>query len=196
MSVRTKASSGTSGLAGRRGLAYAIVLCLAGAALALYASTRTWTVEVTARPAPLPDLRTAHDGPAWLAPIAVVGLAAAGAVLATRAAVRRAVGVLLVLIGGGIAAGGAHGLLAGGSRGQVLTDSRLWPALCLVGGLAVVAAGGLTAARGQTWPAMGARYERGRDGTSDRPVPAARNGSVASTQAWDALDRGEDPTLR
>ncbi len=188
MTVRTKASSGTSGLAGRRGLAYAIVLCVTGAALALYAATRTWMVEVTARPAPLPDLHTAHDGPAWVAPIAVVGLAAAGAVLATRAAARRVAGGLLALIGGGIAAGGGQGV--------VLADSRLWPALCLVGGLAVAVAGGLTAALGQAWPAMGARYERGRDATSDRPVPAARDGSVASTQAWDALDRGEDPTLR
>jgi hypothetical protein len=176
----------TAGRTGRRRLAYAILLCVAGAALALYAATRTWTVEVTARPAPLPDLRTAHDGPSWLAPIAVVGLAAAGAVLATRGRVRRAVGVLLMLIGAGVAIGGGTGL----------ADGRPWPALCLVGGLAVALAGGLTAARGHTWPTMGARYERSRDAPSDRPVPAAQNGPVASTQAWDALDRGEDPTLR
>jgi hypothetical protein len=116
----------------------------------------------------------------------VVGLAAAGAVLATRGTMRRAVGVLLLLTGAGLAAGG----------GQGLADSRFWPVLCLAGGLAVAVAGGLTVARGQTWPTMGARYERGRDRTGDRPVPAAQHGSVGSTQAWDALDRGEDPTLR
>jgi Tryptophan-associated transmembrane protein (Trp_oprn_chp) len=174
----------------RRGLAYAVLLCLAGAGLALYAATRTWNVEVTLRPAPLPELRTAHRGAAWLAPIAVAGLAAAGALLATRGTVRRAVGVLLVLIGAGLALGGGRGLV----------DGRLWPALCLVGGAAVAVAGALAVARGKTWPAMGARYERGRgrggDAPSDRPVPAARDGSVASTQVWDALDRGEDPTLR
>jgi hypothetical protein len=171
---------------GRRGLAYAVLLCVGGAALALYAATRTWFVEVTVRPAPLPPLRTPHHGASWLAPVAVVGLAAAGAVLATRGAVRRAVGVLLLLIGAGLAAGGGRGL----------ADTRLWPALCVVGGLAVAVAGALTVAGGHTWPTMGARYDRGPDATSDRPVPAAQNGSVASTQAWDALDRGEDPTLR
>jgi Tryptophan-associated transmembrane protein (Trp_oprn_chp) len=175
----------------RRGLAYAVLLCLAGAGLALYAATRTWNVEVTVRPAPLPELRTAHRGAPWLAPIAVVGLAAAGALLATRGAVRRAVGVLLVLIGAGLAVGGGRGL----------ADSRLWPALCLVGGVAVAVAGALTVARGRTWPGMGARYERSgpkapAEAPSDRPVPAARDGSVATTQAWEALDRGEDPTLR
>lgn len=176
---------------GRRGLAYAVLLCLAGAGLALYAATRTWNVEVTVRPAPLPELRTAHRGAPWLAPIAVVGLAAAGALLATRGTARRAVGVLLVLIGAGLAVGGGRGL----------ADSQLWPALCLVGGVAVAVAGALTVARGRTWPGMGARYERSgpkapAGAPSDRSVPAARDGSVASTQAWEALDRGEDPTLR
>jgi tryptophan-associated transmembrane protein len=170
----------------RRGLAHAVLLCVGGAGLALYAATRTWAVEVAVRPAPLPARHTAQDGAAWLAPIAVVGLAAAGAVLATRGTARRAVGVLLLLIGAGLVAGG----------GQGLPDSRLWPALCLAGGLAVALAGGLTAARGQTWPTMGARYERDREATSDRPVPVAQDGSVGSIQAWDALDRGEDPTLR
>jgi Tryptophan-associated transmembrane protein (Trp_oprn_chp) len=175
-----------TGPTGRRALAYAVLLCLAGAGLALYAATRTWNVEVTVRPAPLPELRSAHHGPSWLAPIAVVGLAAAGALIATRGTARRAVGVLLILVGAGLAVGG----------GQGLADSRLWPALCLIGGVAVALAGGLTVARGQTWPGMGARYERSRTAPSDRPAPAARDGSVASTQAWDALDRGEDPTLR
>ena len=185
---------------GRRGLAYAVVLCLAGAGLALYAATRTWNVEVTARPAPLPALHTVHRGAAWLAPVAVVGLAAAGALVATRGTARRAVGVLLILIGAGLASGG----------GQGLAGSRLWPALCLVGGFAVALAGGLAVARGRTWPALGARYERGRGRCSlsesasasafsapgDWPAPAVQDGPVASAQAWDALDRGEDPTLR
>lgn len=188
----SRAGSGRAGessrfsWAGRRGLAYAVLLCLAGAGLALYAATRTWSVEVTVRPAPLPELRTDHRGAAWIAPVAVVGLAAAGALVATRGAARRAVGVLLVFIGAGLALGG----------GQGLPEARLWPALCLLGGVVVAVAGGLTVIHGHTWPAMGARYERGRDAPSDRPAPAVQDGPVASTQAWDALDRGEDPTVR
>ncbi|HYN96642.1 MAG TPA: Trp biosynthesis protein, partial [Pilimelia sp.] len=44
---------------GRRLLAYAVVLCLAGAGLALLAATRAWTLVVEARPAPLPPVRAA-----------------------------------------------------------------------------------------------------------------------------------------
>jgi hypothetical protein len=158
----------------------AIILCLVGAGLALYAATRTWAVDVTVRPAPLPDLRTPHDGGPWLSALAVVGLAGAGAVVATRGQVRRAVGVLLTIVGLALTVGGAIGL----------RDSGGWPTLCMIGGIAVVAAGGMTITRAGTWSTLGARYDR------DRPVPAAQDGSVTSDQAWDALDRGEDPTVR
>lgn len=192
--IRLVGSRGLArGLVGRRGLAYTVLVCVVGAGLVLYVAARTWSVEVTDRPAPLPDLRTAHDGPGWLSPIAVVAFAAAGAVVATRGAVRRTVGILLGVMGAGLVAGGGHGLAAGQGVG------RVWAALCVVGGLAVALAGALTVAYGRRWPAMGTRYERRagrRQTTSDRPIPAVRDGSVASAQAWDALDRGEDPTLR
>jgi hypothetical protein len=50
----------------------------------------------------------------------------------------------------------------------------------------VAAAGASTSVRASAWPALGARYERRADvatGSSDRDI-------------WDALERGEDPTLR
>jgi uncharacterized membrane protein (TIGR02234 family) len=58
----------------------------------------------------------------------------------------------------------------------------------------LAAAGGLlTALRGRDWPAMGARYER----RSRQSAPAAGPIHGAGTvEAWDALDRGEDPTER
>lgn len=158
----------------------AIILCLVGAGLALYAATRTWAVDVTVRPAPLPELRTPHDGGPWLSALAVVGLAGAGAVVATRGQMRRAVGVLLTGVGLALTVGGALGL----------RDSGGWPTLCMIGGIAVLTAGGMTVTKAGSWPQMGARYRR------DRPAPAAQDGSVASAQAWDALDRGEDPTVR
>jgi len=160
----------------RRQLAVAVLGCAVGAALALFGATRTWVVETVARHEPLPALRTARTGGAllpWLPALAVVGLAGAGALVATRGTGRRAVAVLLMLVGVGLAIGGGTGV-------------RLspWALLCLAGGLAVAAAGLAAWRGGRSWPAMGARYER--------PRPKAAPASDA--ELWDALDRGEDPT--
>ncbi|MER5702922.1 Trp biosynthesis-associated membrane protein [Micromonospora sp. NPDC002296] len=175
-------------------MTYAVLLCLAGAGLALWASTRTWSVELTVRPTPLPPVREARTGAGllpWLSALAVVGLAGGGAVLATRGVLRRLIGVLLLALGVAVAAGGGYGLVAA-FDGEV---SRQWPALCLAGGLLAGAGGALTALRGAGWPAMGARYDRPARRVAVDPGPAA--GPVTgrrTTEAWDALDRGEDPT--
>ncbi|WP_036376502.1 Trp biosynthesis-associated membrane protein [Micromonospora sp. ATCC 39149] len=181
---------------GRRELTYAVLLCLAGAGLALWASTRTWSVELAARPAPLPPVRAARTGAEllpWLPALAVVGLAGGGAVLATRGVPRRLVGVLLLALGVAVAVGGGYGVVAG-FDGAV---SRQWPALCLVGGLLAALGGGLTTLRGARWPGMGARYERPARGAAGPAGGEATAGPVTgrrTTEAWDALDRGEDPT--
>lgn len=184
---------------GRRELTYAALFCLAGGGLALWAVTRTWAVELTDRPAPLSGLwevRSGGDLLPWLPPLAVVGLAGAGAVLATRGRVRRLLGGLLLAIGLAVAVGGGYGLLAG-LDGEV---SRHWPALCLAGGLLTAVGGALTSFRGQRWPTMGGRYERPtRVGTATATGGGAGAGVPAAgrqnTDAWDALDRGEDPTV-
>ncbi|MBU8856121.1 MULTISPECIES: Trp biosynthesis-associated membrane protein [unclassified Micromonospora] len=169
---------------GRRELAYAVLLCLAGAGLACWAVTRTWAVEVTARGS-LPSERTGTELLPWVLALTYVGLAGGGAVLATRGRLRRLLGVLLVGVGVAVAAGGGIGLTEAGVSLQ-------WPALVLAGGLALAAGGASTALRGDGWPAMGARYER-RSAPADEPGrPAVERGT---RDAWDALDRGEDPTV-
>ncbi|MGQ5263036.1 Trp biosynthesis-associated membrane protein [Micromonospora sp. ZYX-F-536] len=185
--------------AGRRQLTYAVLLCLAGAGLALWAATRSWSVELTVRPAPLPPVRDARSGAAllpWLPALALVTLAGGGAVLATRGRSRRLLGVLLGALGLAVAAGGGYGLVAD-LDGVV---SRQWPALCLLGGLLVAVGGGWTALRGGGWPAMGARYERPAptvtQSAQEPPGPAGPMAGRRTTEAWDALDRGEDPTAR
>ncbi|TDC72920.1 Trp biosynthesis protein [Micromonospora sp. KC606] len=187
----TPAPTGAPADRGRRELAYAVLLCLAGAGLAVWAATRTWAVEVTARGA-LPPTRHDRSGAQllpWLSALALVVLAGGGAVLATRGRLRRLLGGLLALLGLAVAAGGGYGLTAG-FAGEV---SRQWPALCLLGGLLAAAGGALAARRGDRWPAMGARYERRpRAGTTFDGRPAAQRGT---REAWDALDRGEDPTV-
>jgi hypothetical protein len=158
-------------------MALAVGLCLAGSALALYAVTRPWEEIMTHRVEPFPpytEINTGSELFPGLTAVAVVGLAGAGAVLATKGLGRRLVGVLLALVGLGLAVCGAVG---------VGTGDTVWPAITLVGGAAVVAGGGWVVVAGHTWPHMGARYER----TTSR-------GRTGSTETWDALDRGEDPT--
>ncbi|MER7419234.1 Trp biosynthesis-associated membrane protein [Micromonospora peucetia] len=192
----TDAGQGARPGAGRRELTYAVLLCVAGAGLALWASTRTWAVELTARPTPLPPVHDARTGAAllpWLPALALVGLAGGGAVLATRGRARRLLGGLLCGLGAAVAVGGGYGLVAT-FDGEV---SRHWPALCLLGGVLATAGGLLTALRGRQWPAMGARYERRATG-DEVSVARDEDGRVTgrhTTQAWDALDRGEDPTV-
>jgi Tryptophan-associated transmembrane protein (Trp_oprn_chp) len=167
-----------------RQLGTSVLACLAGAGLALWTITRVWSVRVTERPG-LPALRDTTTGAAeqpWVVGLALVALAGAGALLATRGLPRRAVGVLLVLIGLAIAAG----MVA--ARVNLAAGSIAWPVAGVLSG-AIIGAGGLIAARsGHRWPVMGARYER-------TPGPSAAE--PADTRAtWDALDRGVDPTDR
>ena len=164
-----------------------LLACLAGAGLAAYAATRTWSLRVTTRPG-LSDLRTERTGAdlePWLIGLALVALAGTGALLATHGRVRRGLGVLLALTGTGVVVGaiaGRAGLDAGSA-------SPVWPIACGLGGVIIIG-GGLTAARlGHRWPGMSARYDR-------RPAPAPRpaDAAVDNRAAWDALDRGDDPT--
>lgn len=182
-----------AGLGARRAMTYAVLLCLAGAGLALFATTRTWAVEVVTRPAPLPAQREVYTGARllpWLPALALVGLAGAGAVIATRGRLRRVLGGLVTLLGVLIAAGGGYGA-AGPVTGEV---HRGWPLLCLLGGVLAVGGGAWTAMAGQTWPAMGARYERPTVAPSGPPPAGTR--PDGTRDVWDALDRGEDPTER
>ncbi|MFE9689983.1 Trp biosynthesis-associated membrane protein [Micromonospora sp. NPDC005806] len=177
---------------GRRELTYAVLLCLAGAGLAFWAVTRTWSVELTARGSlpPTRHARTGTDLLPWVSALALVGLAGGGAVLATRGRVRRLLGGLLTLVGLAVAAGAGYGLTAPFEGGV----SRQWPALVLAGGLVAAAGGALTALRGGGWPAMGARYER--PARSAAPAGTDRPAVERGTRdAWEALDRGEDPTV-
>jgi hypothetical protein len=180
-------------------LATSVLACVVGALLALLAVTRTWAVQMQAQPTPLPDLEVTRTGAAeapWLSALALVALAGAGALLATRGGLRSVIGMLVVLAGVGIAAGGVYGLAA------VPGVRAWWPALCLPAGIVAAAGGALAVARGRTWPAMGARYERPGP-VRGGPPPASEptedqvqriGPSPSDVAMWDALDRGEDPS--
>jgi uncharacterized membrane protein (TIGR02234 family) len=192
----------------RRSYYLALLACLAGAALALYAITRTWSIHLTPRPgmSALREARTGTDIEPWVTGLALVALAGTGALLATSGWARRAVGLLLALAGAGIVTGAILGR-AGLDPGSAGAAGTTWPILCALGGL-IVLAGGATAARlGHRWPRMSARYDRkpvpppraempAAAAQAEQPAPpSVHSTSVADHRAaWDALDRGDDPT--
>lgn len=165
----------------RRELTRAVIACWAAAALVLFAASRTWQVEVEQRPAPLPAISVSRSGgmlvPA-LPALALVALAAGGALLATRGRGRLAVGALLLGSGAGMAAAAL----------STSTDvGPAWPAICVGAAAVVMVVGLVTLRRGRVWPGMGTRYERPAIRGSDR----ARE---AGPEMWDKLDHGIDPT--
>ena len=163
--------------------------CLAGAGLALLAARHAWAVTVTHRPAPLPSLRetlSGSDFAVWLPAAALVALAAAIALYATRGVGRVLVALVAVSSGAAIAVGAGYGIAAAAAGARSTVDGGVWPIACLLGGLVVAGTGGYALLRGRRWPSMGARYER-------TPVAAPDPDGDPATM-WDSLDAGTDPT--
>lgn len=175
----------------------ALLLVLGGAALALVAGTRTWVSGTVGNQLFDVGGSTAAPGVSALALVSAAG----AVVLATAAQGVRRVGAVLVVLAG---LGGAT--LAGavlrdpvgavrpaaeaatgtvGSTAAVTASVQVWPFLALLAGF-VVAGGGLVALlRGGTWSGPSPRYER----------PAEDPGRAGASTAWDALSRGDDPTV-
>jgi hypothetical protein len=174
-----------------RELAAAVLGCAAGAGLALLTAGRAWQVVQVARPAPLPAATTAVTG-SDLAPVlpalALVALAGAAALLATRASARVGVGVLLAGCGLGITV--ACGQTLAGRAGVAVG----WAVACAFAGVVVATAGVATVVRGRRWPGMGQRYERAARPGAVATTTGAGAGAGYSALWWDAIDRGEDPT--
>jgi len=168
-------------MTGRRGLTLTTLATVLASAVVLFAATRNWDAIMTHMVSPLPpmtDYRTGTEMSPWLPALGAVGLAGAGALLATRGRLRIVVGGLLAVAGIGIIGAVIETL-------QHRIDVG-WPVLTIVAAAVVVAAGALTIRYSDTWPEMGARYERPQAGGTTAKAP--------QTQLWDALDRGEDPT--
>jgi uncharacterized membrane protein (TIGR02234 family) len=178
---------------------------LAGA-LALSAGGQEWASVTAVRQPPLPPVTVAVLGSdaAPLVPAAgLVLLAAAVALLAVRGLGRGVVGLLMALAGGVLGWSGLRVLLGGlasatnglpGLGGPRETSvavhvASVWPVLALLAGLLGAAAGLVAVLRGRGWPGMGRRYERDAGA-----VLPPRTDEDRAQAAWQALDRGEDPT--
>ncbi len=134
-----------------------------------------------------------------------VGLAAVAGIFATRGWVRVIIG--LVVVGAGLVTIGAsigfgfdpEPALAGALSGRIGGSPEQWSStpwwlFGLIGGIGLAAVGVLTLARGRTWPGLSRRYERAAKTTSTNPASTNLGGPLTGLTAWDALDRGEDPT--
>lgn len=192
---------------GLRSYAGSLIALLVGAAAILVSFGLTWAVVVvpvfagpvhgtmnTEQTLTGRDLAPLGAASGWLALAGVAGL------LATRSWGRRLVGALVALAG---AAAGVISLTFGltrtafidaalaarGAEAPTSVTPTLWWILGAIGGLAVLVAGGTAVALGPSWPRFSRRYER--DSGDSRARPDAPVGGLA---AWDALDRGEDPT--
>jgi hypothetical protein len=131
-----------------------------------------------------------------------VGLAGAGAVLLVGPLARRLVAVLVLAAGVGIVLSALSVPHTGASTvgfGAHAAPQRTGWAWLLVAAGALIGLGAVTVlARAGHWPASARSYTRSpaRHATGELPGAADRSAQAAADarRAWDALDRGEDPT--
>jgi len=197
---------------GKRGHRMALMI-LALAAAALWAASRVAWVQVRT----VDDLRGTRlftlNGETWtaeLAPLALAVLAAVAAALALRGLARRAIGVVLVVVGVAAAVPGVQLLFGGASTDRsagLVTPAALpahttvstslgGPALALAGAVLTLAAAVLLLRSPRAAVGLSSRYQ------SPAALKAAATArteddfdeNVSERLLWDALDAGQDPT--
>lgn len=193
----------------------ALLLDVLGAAGVLLVATRDWQTIVTPRPGEFLDDtlqvsgRTIDGAPTALA---LVALAGAVAVIATRGIARRIVGAVVLLAGAAIVWRAAmaaaavstsrardlvrdkHPSAASTTAVPIVSAHVGWAVLTIVGAVLVIAAGALVAAYGARWTGMSLRYESPAVQADPDAIAARR--ARADAAMWTALDRGDDPTDR
>ena len=183
-------------MSGRRGLVVALAGCALAGALVLVCAGRVWgSATVTATAGAQQHLTaTGHAAEPALPALGFALLVSTGALIASRRLLRRLVGLVVVVIGGaaiGLAATSHDDVVRALTRhafavqtADVHVSLSAWAVLTAVGGAIGVVIGAAAVLFGNTWPALGARYE----------TPVAKPKADTETATWDALDRGEDPT--
>jgi hypothetical protein len=203
MTPQTLVGPGSASTPGgqRREMAGALGLAALAALAILFAASRSWLVATVPRRPPFGPLRVALTGHAQypaLTGLAVVALLGVVLLLVTGSVVRRALGVLLVAVGGWSCGYGMRGLatpvparlaellgdrLAQSSGPAHLQRHPVWPVLTLLAAVLLVVCGSLVIARAGRWKlGLSARYAA--------PAAVAESGDP-----WRRLDRGEDPTV-
>jgi uncharacterized membrane protein (TIGR02234 family) len=190
----------------RREFGVTLAAGAAGAGIVLLAAAQPWAHALFVPAPPLPNSSvtvTGHELVPAANALALAALACLAAVIATRGALRRVAGVLLALLGvlivaaapvsvshAHVAAAAAARSIATAAPAHLAMAAFPWWAVAAAGGLVIVCAGALAAWRGPRWPAMSGKYDR-----PGGPPPPAGGASRDPAAAWDALDRGADPTV-
>jgi uncharacterized membrane protein (TIGR02234 family) len=179
-----------------------VLTLLATGGLAFFAASRTWASTTIKTPG-LPFDKVAITGadayPAVPA-LALVVAASAVAILATGPRVRRAIGVLVVvvsLVAMWLMLDGNHALESAiadvtkkspayTETSKLGSDLRTVWDLVTLGALGLAAAlGGLVVGLAAAWPTMGSRYES---------LAGQAKDARTEDELWAALDEGRDPT--
>jgi hypothetical protein len=184
----------------RRSPAAAVVSCAVGGLLVLLASGRQWahaTIANASGGGRTPLSATGHVVAPSLPALGLALLALAAAILAAKRLMRRVVGVVIVFVAaatvgvaitarGDVSSALEHREV--GAQGlAVHASANGWWVVAAIGGLIAVVAGAQTVLRAHQWSGLGAKY--------DAPT-ASTPGKDPAALAWDALDRGEDPTAQ
>lgn len=172
-----------------------LVVIAAASALAWWSTSATWAVaEIpllgetdgsVGRAVSQQTLSAAAFVPVAAA-MPIVGFAALAGILGSRGIVRRIVGAVLMLGGTALAWSGLSaaaslevGAVPPSGEGLIVMADPLLPFIAAAGGVVLALSGLATLVRAARWPALGSNYER------SAKVPR---------DAWEALDRGIDPT--
>ena len=188
-------------MTGRRSFVATLAACLIAGAVVLIAAGRTWgRVALTTVTGSVDHVSvTGHDAEPALPALGIAVLVLSLGLLAARGWLRRVVGLIVVVVGAAVLALAfasrsdvAHALARGAfavSNTAVPPHTSGWAVVSAIAGLVAIGCGALTVVVGARWPALGARY----DAAGARG--ARRDGEATATAEWDALDRGEDPTV-
>jgi hypothetical protein len=182
----------------KRGTLVTVTMTALAGALLLLASGRVWGSATVGAPGGARQhvSVTGHDVAPAVSAIGLALLAMAVALLAARGPLRRIGGLIVVAIGAAALAGGfrAHNqvghklaLRVFASSAQTVGGSRpaWWLLVVIAGALAVVAGAATTTGAGSRG-GLGSRY--------DAPSAAPQK-QAAPADAWDAIEKGQDPTV-
>ena len=196
----------------RRELLTVVALTVAGAAVVLLSTSRTWAhavVSVLNSPqAPQAVNLSGRSAAPLVAALGLVALAATVALLATRGIARTVMGAVIAIVGALVVGSTALLSVADVRTGSALRDrvstaalhdARIsvaltsWRHVGAIGGLVIAGAGLLAVARGRTWRGMGRRFDA--PGSPDGPQPDAPRAEMPSQPRSDPPRSGTTPAV-
>jgi uncharacterized membrane protein (TIGR02234 family) len=188
-------------MTGRRGYLAVLAGCAVSGAVVLIAAGRVWgRASLTTVTGSVDRVSaTGHAAESALPALGIALLVLTAGIIAARGWLRRIVGLIVVSVGASVVA------LAVAARPDVKAElehrtfavahtsvpahTSGWAVVTALAGVIAICCGVLVVLIGSRWPALGARY----DAAGARG--AQRDTDTRAMSEWDALDRGDDPTV-